>query len=63
MLAFTRGDGFACVVNCSSRAVCAPVDGDLLLASHPEAGDKLPPNSAAWFLLDLELAAVNRADG
>jgi alpha-glucosidase len=51
VLAFTRGDGFCCVVNCSSRVVAAPVDGELLLASHHEAGDKLPPNSAAWYLL------------
>jgi len=50
VLAFTRGDGFCCVVNCSSRVVAAPVDGELLLASHQEAGDKLPPNSAAWYL-------------
>jgi alpha-glucosidase len=51
VLAFTRGDGFCCVVNCSSRVVAAPADGELLLASHQEAGDKLPPNSAAWYLL------------
>ena len=51
VLAFTRGDGFCCIVNCSSRVVAAPVDGELLLASHQEAGDKLPPNSATWYLL------------
>jgi alpha-glucosidase len=51
VLAFTRGDGFACVVNCSSRPVCTPVDGDLVHASDPDVGEKLPPNSAAWFLL------------
>ena len=51
VLAFTRGDGFGCVVNCASRVVSPPVDGELLLASHQEAGDKLPPNSAAWYLL------------
>jgi alpha-glucosidase len=51
VLAFTRGDGFCCVVNCSSHVVSVPVDGELLLASHQEAGDKLPPNSAAWYLL------------
>ncbi|WP_328996074.1 glycoside hydrolase family 13 protein [Kribbella sp. NBC_01245] len=51
VLAFTRGDGFCCVVNCSSRVVAAPVDGELLLASHHDAGDKLPPNSAAWYVL------------
>ncbi len=54
VLAFTRGDGFCCVVNCSSRVVAAPVDGELLLASHQEAGDKLPANSAAWYLLPPE---------
>ncbi|GAA1579482.1 glycoside hydrolase family 13 protein [Kribbella sancticallisti] len=52
VLAFTRGDGFSCVVNCSSRTVTAPVDGRLLLASHYEAGDKLPPNSVAWYQSD-----------
>ncbi|MGW5239348.1 glycoside hydrolase family 13 protein [Monashia sp. NPDC004114] len=51
VLAFARGDGFACVVNCSSRLVRTPVDGQLLLASDPETGEKLPPNSAAWFEL------------
>ncbi|MDX6235502.1 MAG: alpha-glucosidase [Kribbellaceae bacterium] len=51
VVAFTRGDHFACVVNCSTRPVCTPVVGDLLHASDPEVGDKLPPNSAAWFLL------------
>jgi alpha-glucosidase len=51
VLAFTRGDGFCCVVNCSARVVAVPVDGELLLASHQEAGDKLPPDSAAWYLL------------
>ena len=51
VLAFTRGDGFACVVNCLSRPVCTPVDGRLLHTSDAEAGEKMPPNSAAWFLL------------
>ncbi|TCC05406.1 glycoside hydrolase family 13 protein [Kribbella soli] len=54
VLAFTRGDGFACVVNCSPKPVCNPVDGPLLLASNPEAGEKLPPNSAAWTLVEGE---------
>jgi alpha-glucosidase len=51
VLAFTRGDGFCCVVNCSPRVAAVPVDGELLLASHQESGDKLPPNSTAWYLL------------
>jgi alpha-glucosidase len=51
VLAFTRGDGFACVVNCSSRPVCSPAGGSLLLASDPDTGEKVPPNSAIWTLL------------
>ncbi|MCW2803713.1 MAG: malL 1 [Propionibacteriaceae bacterium] len=61
VLAFSRGDGFVCVVNCSSRVVSAPVDGELLLASHQEAGDKLPPDSAAWYLLALSAESVAQA--
>jgi alpha-glucosidase len=61
VLAFTRGDGFGCVVNCSSRVVSAPVDGELLLASHQEGEDKLPPNSAAWYALAPAAAALGEA--
>jgi alpha-glucosidase len=52
VLGFTRGDGFACIVNCSARPVCAPPGSRLLLGSDPEAGEKLPPDSAGWFLLE-----------
>ena len=51
VLAFTRGDTFACVVNSTTRLVHTPVDGQLLLASDPEAAEKMPPNSTAWFQL------------
>jgi alpha-glucosidase len=52
VLGFTRGDGFACIVNLSPRPVCAPPGSRLLLGSDPGVGEKLPPDSAAWFLLD-----------
>jgi len=55
VLAFTRGDGFGCIVNCSSRPVLAPAGAQLLLGSDPEVGEKLPPNSAGWFLLEAAL--------
>jgi pyruvate/2-oxoglutarate dehydrogenase complex dihydrolipoamide acyltransferase (E2) component len=55
VLAFTRGDGFACIVNCSSRPVLAPAGAQLLLGSDPEVGEKLPPNSTGWFLLEAAL--------
>jgi alpha-glucosidase len=53
VLAFTRGDGVACVVNCSPRPVCAPIGSQLLLGSDPEVGEKLPPNTAGWYLLEV----------
>jgi glycosidase len=52
VLGFVREDGFACIVNCSTRPVCAPLESELLLGSHPDVGEKLPPNSAGWFLLE-----------
>jgi alpha-glucosidase len=45
-LAFTRGD-LACVVNIAGREVALP-EGELLLASEPDVGDTLPPDTAAW---------------
>jgi alpha-glucosidase len=51
VLAFTRGDGFACVVNCSSEPVLMPVNGHVLHASDAEVAEKLPPDSAAWLLV------------
>ena len=59
VLAFLRGDRIACVVNCSDRPVAVPVQGELLLASHPDVDEKLPPNSAGWWLLP---ERTNRAD-
>jgi alpha-glucosidase len=51
VLAFTRGDDFACVVNCTPHWIRTPVDGELLHASSPDVHELLPPDSAAWFLL------------
>jgi alpha-glucosidase len=45
-LAFRRG-GLVCVVNAGQHPVTLP-DGQLLLTSGPVAGDKLPPDTAAW---------------
>jgi alpha-glucosidase len=47
VLAFSRGDGFVCLVNLSTQAVPLPA-GDLILASGPLAGATLPPDTAAW---------------
>ena len=51
-LAFRRGDGFVCMVNCGSRAARVPAEaGELVLSSGPiGAAGTLPPDTAAWFL-------------
>ena len=50
-LAFLRGGGLVCVVNCGTTAVPAPVEaGDLVLSSAELHDGQLPPDTAAWFL-------------
>jgi alpha-glucosidase len=48
VLAFTRGSGFACVVNLSGSPVPLPPHTEVLLTSGPLAGTQLPPDTAAW---------------
>jgi alpha-glucosidase len=48
VLAFSRGDGFACVVNLSHAPVPLPDGSRLLLASGPLDGELLPADTAAW---------------
>ncbi|GAA5182801.1 glycoside hydrolase family 13 protein [Rugosimonospora acidiphila] len=48
VLAFARGDDFACVVNLSGAAVELPPHREVLLASGPLDGGLLPPDTAAW---------------
>ncbi|MGH9213277.1 MAG: glycoside hydrolase family 13 protein [Acidimicrobiales bacterium] len=52
VLAFTRGDHFACVVNLSAVAVDLPTHDDVLVTSAPLADDgRLAPDSTAWVRL------------
>jgi alpha-glucosidase len=48
VLAFGRGDRFACVVNLSGRAVALPPHRELILSSAPVSEGRLAPDSAAW---------------
>ncbi|HEY7173594.1 MAG TPA: alpha-glucosidase, partial [Micromonosporaceae bacterium] len=48
VLAFTRGDGFACVCNMSARAVELPVHEEVVLASNALDGALLPSDTAVW---------------
>jgi alpha-glucosidase len=51
VLAFTRGERFACVVNLSTDLVDLPAHEHVLLASTELDGDRLAPDSAAWLRL------------
>jgi alpha-glucosidase len=51
VLAYTRGPGFACVLNMSEVAVALPGHDRNLLTSSPLDGDLLPPDTAAWLRL------------
>jgi alpha-glucosidase len=48
VLAFTRGDGFVCVVNLSATTVRVPPYRELILASGRLDGDGLPSDTAVW---------------
>ena len=47
VLAFSRGDRFACVVNLGSAPIPLP-EGAVLISSHAVDGGRLPPDAAAW---------------
>ena len=51
LLAFRRGDAFACVVNTGDVAVPLPAGATVLLSSVP-LEDALPGNSTAWLRID-----------
>ncbi|GAB1641996.1 glycoside hydrolase family 13 protein [Krasilnikovia sp. MM14-A1259] len=51
VLAFTRGPGFACVLNLSAAPVALPDHDTRLLASSPLDGDLVPPDTAVWLRL------------
>jgi len=48
VLAFRRGDTFACVVNTADEPVSLPAHETLLLASTPLESGMLPGNATAW---------------
>lgn len=48
VLAFRRGDSFACVVNTGDDTVALPAGATLLLSSSPLEDGALPGNATAW---------------
>ncbi|TWD81854.1 alpha-glucosidase [Kribbella amoyensis] len=51
VLSFTRDPGFRCVVNLSEHPADLPPHANILLASEPLAGDKVPVDAAVWLQL------------
>ncbi len=48
VVAFSRSDGFCCVVNLSGELVRLPPHDEVLLGSGPLQDGLLPPDTAAW---------------
>jgi alpha-glucosidase len=48
VLAFARGEGFACLVNLGSEAAALPPDSSVLLASDDLVDGRLPADTAVW---------------
>ena len=48
VLAFSRADGFTCVVNLAADPVPLPPHDGLVLASEPLDGSLLPPDTTVW---------------
>jgi alpha-glucosidase len=62
VLAFVRGDGFACILNLSGAPVALPSHERVLLRSGPLVRGLLPPDTAAWLKIpgDSHESAENR---
>jgi alpha-glucosidase len=63
VLAFTRGDEFACVLNLSEFSVDLPPHQSVLLRSGPLDDGLLPPDTAAWFRLVAGISHKSASDG
>jgi alpha-glucosidase len=48
VLAFTRGDGFVCIVNFGPEAVELPAGAAVLIASNELEGGALPGDTTVW---------------
>ncbi|HEY0775185.1 MAG TPA: DUF3459 domain-containing protein, partial [Nocardioidaceae bacterium] len=49
-LAFVRGGGLVCVLNCGTESAPVPVEaGELIVASAPLEQGRIPADAAAWF--------------
>nr|BFE58204.1 glycoside hydrolase family 13 protein [Dactylosporangium thailandense] len=51
VLAFRRGEGFACVVNFTAAPARLPAHTEILLTSEPLLGGLLPADGCAWLAL------------
>jgi alpha-glucosidase len=51
VLAFSRGDEFACITNLGAAPADLPTGSTVLLASHPVEGGQLPQDTTAWLRL------------
>jgi alpha-glucosidase len=50
VLAFARGDSFACLVNFGSESVALPPKADVLIASNDLEGGAVPQDTTVWYV-------------
>jgi alpha-glucosidase len=50
VLAFTRGEDFACLVNFGSEPVALPAGAEVLIASNDLEGGAVPQDTTVWYL-------------
>jgi alpha-glucosidase len=60
VLAFARGDSFACVVNFGPEPAALPPGADVLIASNPLEGGALPQDTAVWLRHAADATTLDR---
>ncbi len=53
VLAFARGDSFACLVNFGSESVALPPKAEVLIASNDLEGGAVPQDTTVWYVTPL----------
>lgn len=59
VIAFTRGEGFTCIVNFGSQPVDLPAGTDVLMRSAELVGDKLSQDTTVWLVQTTDRAAFD----
>lgn len=62
VIAFTRGEGFLCIVNFGSQPLELPAGADVLMGSADLVGDRLSQDTTVWLIQTTDRAAFDPDD-